>query len=453
MKRRFLSKLMVVALALSFVFTGCGKQADTSENETAGATTSATTSEVSKAPAEPVTIEVLHGEAEEARMKVFQSIMDEFTAKNPEITVKQMPVPEDGFWTKISTLMSAGNLPAIVDGSIDQMRLMNIEGVLDTASNAVAINTKGKDAFYKGALDLLKLEDKDEYIGVPISGWVAGIWYRKDLFAEKGLATPDTWENILAAAKAFNDPGKKKYGIAFATEESDFTEQTFAQIALSNNALLFDDSGKPTFNSPEMKEAVQFYKDLYQYSPKGSNGVTQVKDAFVGENAAMCMYSTYIMSALYDQKIADKIGFAIPTKKSAAGFGMTSTMTVINSVKPEERAAAAKYIAYQLETDVNITRLHMSPGGANPVIKDIAANEKYTSHELIKAFGETATKVPEAFNELKMFGFQNGKTNPKMGNVTAKFIIPKALNAILVQDANIDDEIAKAQKAIEEEVK
>jgi multiple sugar transport system substrate-binding protein len=103
-----------------------------------------------------------------------------------------------------------------------------------------------------------------------------------------------------------------------------------------------------------------------------------------------------------------------------------------------------------LEKQSNIAWLHMSPGGANPVLKEIAADEQYKSNELLKAFGETSSKVPEAFNELKMLGFQNGKSHPKMGNITAKLVIPKALNAVLVQNANIDKEIEKAQKAMEQ---
>jgi multiple sugar transport system substrate-binding protein len=450
MKKKFFLSLTAVLMAMMMLITGCGSQATTSDEKQATTTAAAeSAAEATQAKVVNATIEFLHSDSEEPRVKGIQGIIDAFMSANPGITLKQLPIPEDGYWTKITTLMSSGKLPAIIDGAIDQMRLMNEEGVVDTKANTEVIDLKGKDAFFKGALDIMKAPDKDEYLGVPVSGWVAGIWYRKDLFVEKGLPAPTTWENILNAAKTFNDPAKKKYGIAFATEESDFTEQTFTQFALSNNAVLFDSEGKPMFNSAEMKEAIQFYKDLYQYGPKGSNGVTQVKDAFVGGNAAMAVYSTYIMPSLYEQKMADKIGFAVPEKKVAAGFGMTSSLTITNSIKPEERAAAIMFISYMLGKDTNITRLHMSAGGANPVLKEVAADPKYTSHELLKAFGDTASKVPEAFNELKMFGFENGKTHPKMGNITGKLIIPKTLNAILVQNADIDKEIEKAQITLE----
>lgn len=443
MKKRILSRVIALVMLLSLSLTGCS-------TTPTPATTPAAPTEPAAEPAKTVTIEFIHSQPEEERVTAIQKNIDEFTAKNPNIIVKQVPVPEDSYMTKLTTLIASKQLPAIMESNIDWGRLLNSEGVVDAKAHTEVINTKGKDAFFKGALEILQAPDSSDYIGVPVSGWVAGIWYNKTLFAEKGLEAPTTWDNILKAAKALNDPAKKKYGIVFATEESDFTEQTFTQIALSNNAELFDADGKPKFNSPEMKEAIQFYKELYKYSPQGSNGVTQVKDAFVGGNAAMGIYSTYIMGALFEQGIADQIGFAVPENKSAAGFGMLTTLAISNMVGAEEREAAKKFIGFMLEKQSNIAWLHMSPGGANPVLKEIAADEQYKSNELLKAFGETSSKVPEAFNELKMLGFQNGKSHPKMGNITAKLVIPKALNAILVQNANVDKEIEKAQKAMEQ---
>jgi multiple sugar transport system substrate-binding protein len=441
MKKRILSSVIALVMLLSLSLTGC---------TTTPTTTPAAPTEPAVEPAKTVTIEFIHSQPEQERVTAIQKNIDEFTAKNPGIIVKQVPVPEDSYMTKLTTLIASKQLPAIMESNIDWGRLLNSEGVIDAKAHTEIVNAKGKDAFFKGALEILQAPDSSDYIGVPVSGWVAGIWYNKALFAEKGLEAPTTWDNILKAAKALNDPSKKKYGIVFATEESDFTEQTFTQIALSNNAELFDAAGMPKFNSPEMKEAIQFYKELYKYSPQGSNGVTQVKDAFVGGNAAMGIYSTYIMGALYEQGMADKIGFAIPENKSAAGFGMLTTLAISNMVSPEEREAAKKFISFMLEKQSNIAWLHMSPGGANPVLKEIAADEQYKSNELLKAFGETSSKVPEAFNELKMLGFQNGKSHPKMGNITAKLVIPKALNAVLIQNANIDKEIEKAQKAMEQ---
>ena len=43
--------------------------------------------------------------------------------------------------------------------------------------------------------------------------------YRKDLFEQKGLKPPATWDELLAAAKAFHDPAKEQYGIAVTAQQ------------------------------------------------------------------------------------------------------------------------------------------------------------------------------------------------------------------------------------------
>jgi multiple sugar transport system substrate-binding protein len=43
-------------------------------------------------------------------------------------------------------------------------------------------------------------------MGVPINGNVEVLFYREDLYKEKGLKVPDTWEDLLANAKALHEP-------------------------------------------------------------------------------------------------------------------------------------------------------------------------------------------------------------------------------------------------------
>jgi multiple sugar transport system substrate-binding protein len=64
--------------------------------------------------------------------------------------------------------------------------------------------------------------------------------------------------------------------------------------------------------------------------------------------------------------------------------------------------------------------------------------------------GDTAKTIPDAFENLKMFGFQNGETNPFMGEISNKMIIGTALNNILVQNADVESELDAAQKQMEE---
>lgn len=432
MKKRILALLLAGIMVAGL--TGCSGGKETESESESG----------------EVEITIMHDEAEEDRIEAKQKMIDDFEAENPGIKIVQQPVSEDAFETKVKTLITAGELPALVAGSNTLMQMLDEEGVSDTVANKEVFDEVGADAFYDSIPDFLNSQVNEGYISVPVTGWLSGIWYRKDIFEENNLAVPGSWENILAAAKALHDPGNKKYGILIATEEGAFTQQTFQQFALSNGAELFDADGAPQFDSPEMKEVLEFYKELYQYSLSGSNGTTQVRDAMVGENTAMCVFSTYILPALYKQGVAEQIGFAIPEKKEAVAAGGFTNYTIANNLSEKERDAAKKFLAYMLEEQVNIDMLHVSPGGANPVLKAVAEDPAYMENEVVQAFGKIAKEVPEGFNHMQQFGLQDGKLNPFMGEISNKFVIGKAINQICVQNADIDKTIADTQKELEE---
>lgn len=442
MKKKLVSRGLALVLA-GAVLTGCAQGAAPSETGSKTETQKSTNTE------ETVTIELMHDEAEEDRIKALQEIIDAFMEENPNITVKQLPVSEDGFETKVKTLISGGDMPALVASSASLMQMLDEEEMINTAANKEVVEEFGRDKFYDQILQMLNSTDGEGMIGVPITAWVSGIWYRKDLFEEKGLKAPETWEDILAAAQAFHNPADKMYGIMFGTEESAVSQQNFQMIAGSNGAELFDAGGKPQFNSPEMKEAMAFYKDLYQYTLPGSNGVTQIRDAMVGGNTAMCTFSSYIMGPLYRAGMADKIGYCVPKNKNGAVFGSPSTYTISNTITPQETEAAKKFISWLLTDDMNIKLLHIAPGGPNPVLKSVAENPDYTSADVLKAYGEEAKKVPAAFDSLKVFGTQNGVTNPSAGSIINAMIIGKTINQILVQDQDLNEAMDKAQADME----
>ncbi|MBW1796729.1 MAG: extracellular solute-binding protein [Deltaproteobacteria bacterium] len=77
-------------------------------------------------------------------------------------------------------------------------------GILDNRSATDVINDLGKETFSAGPLNFVRVSGG--YAAVPIDGWGQLLLYRKDLFREKGLPMPDTWDRILKAAEALHNP-------------------------------------------------------------------------------------------------------------------------------------------------------------------------------------------------------------------------------------------------------
>lgn len=207
---------------------------------------------------ENVAIEFMHSSVEQERQAVITRLIDRFEKANPGITVKQVPVEEDAYNTKVTTLARSGALPEVIEISHDYAKVMDKEQLLDREAIKAAVAQVGETRFFDGVLRIVRTEDGTAWTGVPISAWLGGVWYRKSRLAEVGVSEPQDWQSLLNAATLLNKPSDKKYGIALPTAESVMTEQAFSQFALSNGANAFDASGKITLNTPEMREALEY---------------------------------------------------------------------------------------------------------------------------------------------------------------------------------------------------
>ncbi len=267
-----------------------------------------------------VSIEFMHSSVEQERQAVISKLIARFEKENPGITVKQVPVEEDAYNTKVITLSRSGSLPEVIETSHDYAKVMDKEQLIDRKAVATVISNVGEGAFYDGVLRIVRTEDGSAWTGVPVSAWIGGIWYRKDVLAKAGLEEPKNWQQLLDVAQKLNDPANKKYGIALPTAESVLTEQSFSQFALSNQANVFNAEGKITLDTPEMMQALTYYRDLAANTMPSSNDIMEVKDAFMNGTAPMAIYSTYILPAVIKEGDPKNVGFVVPTEKNSAVY-------------------------------------------------------------------------------------------------------------------------------------
>lgn len=399
---------------------------------------------------EKTTIEFMHSSVEQDRLKVIDKLVADFEKENPDIKVKQMPVEEDAYNTKVVTLARSNKLPGVIEVSQDFAKVMDKDELIDQKAVGSVMKNVGEDNYYDGAKKLVRTEDGSGYIAAPISGWVQGIWYNKKTLSDAGFSEPTTWDSVLEIAKHFNDAGNKKYGIAMPTADSTMTEQAFSQFALSNNANVLDDKGKVTINTPEMKQALEYYKELSQYTMPGSNDVTEIKDAFMNGSTPMAIYSTYILPSVFEEGKSEDIGFAIPTNKQEAVYGTVSGLTISAGLDKEQKAASEKFVEYLSEAKNMEKWVLMSPGGAQPVNKKVVDSSSYQSNEVISAFGELPKEIASSFDKVQVFGLVVDKNFTKMGDITSSGAISKAVNGVTVGKEDPEKALKTAQESIEE---
>ncbi|UWA12004.1 extracellular solute-binding protein (plasmid) [Enterobacter hormaechei] len=397
-----------------------------------------------------VTIEFMHSSVEHERQAVIRGLIDRFQKENPTITVKQVPVEEDAFNTKMITLARSGALPEVIEVSHDYARVMDKESLIDHKAVKALIEKQGEASFYDGVLRIVRTEDGNAYTGVPISAWLQGIWYRKSVLAKAGISEPKNWAQLLDAARKLTKIGDKKYGIALPTAESVMTEQTFSQFALSNHANVFNADGKVTVNSPEMLASLNYYRDLSRYTMPGSNYVMEIKDAFMNETAPMAVYSTYILPAIAQEGSLADIGFVVPTEKTSAVYGVITSLTITTGQKEEETEAAEKFVSFMEQAQNTAEWVLMSPGAMLPVTKAVAAHTVYKDNPAIKAFGDLTTQLIAQYPHMQVFGSVGEKNFTGMGDVTGSAILSEMVNQVTVGKQETAPALERSQQRVAE---
>jgi len=265
--------------------------------------------------------------------------------------VKLVAVAEDQFNQLLTTNAAAGKLPDVVGGiPLGQARTMSSNQLLNTDAMAEVIDSLGADTFSEKALELTK--DGDTPISVPSESWTQLLLYRKDLFDEAGLDTPETYDAILAAAEKLN--AGDVAGFVGANIAGDaFTEQTFEHIGLGNNCQLVDDSGEVAFDSDECVEALDFYGQLEQYAPSGEQDVDTTRAQYFAGKAAMTIWSTFILDEL-----AGLRNDALPTcpecKKDPAFLAKNSgVVTAIQGPSGTEPAVFGEITSWEIAADAD----------------------------------------------------------------------------------------------------
>ncbi len=383
--------------------------------------------------------------------------------------VKVVPVSEEEYAAQLTKAAGAKAMPAAIHAGSELLSSFGEDGIIDRKATTEVAKKIGEAKFYKGALKLLQASD-GSYNAVPLYGWVQGVWYRADLFEKAGLKAPNTWDNILAAAKHFNNPKEGFYGMLIPSKMDQFAEQVFTQFAHSNGAKMFDAKGNLVFNSPEMLETLEFYKELSKYAPPGEQ-TWRARDYYIQNKMAMFPYSTFIMDDLalaenaknsltsenfkdlkgaeFDDKLVEKTKMAATiTKKEPASYGQVTGLSILVNSDPEKVKAAKEWVEFIEKEENLVTWGHVAIGGANPAQKAVAASEEYLDDPkgVFTRYGtEKISAIISGMEDVRKFSTVGGKVFPEANIIFAKMIIPKMINQVVLNGKDPKEAMTEAE--------
>jgi sorbitol/mannitol transport system substrate-binding protein len=270
------------------------------------------------------------------------------------------------------------------------------------------LDDRAKDSTYDRA-DLLDpmqkaLSYQDKLYAVPFYGESSFLMYRKDLFQAKNLTMPDspTWAQVADFAAKLNDKGSGTAGICLRGLPG--WGEVFAPLTTVVNTFggtWFDKDWNAKVDSPEFKEAVNFYVDLVKkYGEPGApnSGFSECLTAFGQGKAAMWYDATSAAGSLEDpkvSKVSGKVGYVTAPVNKTKSSGWLWAWALAMPKTSKKQDAAWEYMAWATGKDYQKLvgeKLGWSrvPPGARKSTYEIPEYK-----EAAKAFGEVTLKAIE----------------------------------------------------------
>jgi multiple sugar transport system substrate-binding protein len=247
-KRVLFSIVIILGLLLSACATG------TTEPAASEAPVTTEAPVATEVPAEQVTITVwdYYGEA-----TPIKPLIEPFQAAHPNIKINYEALDWDTTFEKLNVVLTGGTPPDVVTVDMTWIPGYASLGVftdLKALSGGTLNGVPWEEAYTPGALSAITFND--QIITALYDFDVYALYYRNDLFEQKGIKVPTTWDELMTAAKALQEGDNYRY---------QFLPETFhgsQWIYENGGSLLNEDNTQVVFNSPEAVEAITFYNSL-----------------------------------------------------------------------------------------------------------------------------------------------------------------------------------------------
>jgi arabinosaccharide transport system substrate-binding protein len=207
------------------------------------------------------------------------------------------------------------------------------------------------------------------------------LYYREDLFKKYGIPTDlETWDDLKAAGAKSG----KSFGIACNGTAGDAMGM-FRQLYQQRGMNLFDKDGKPTIDTPEAVETIQFIADSVK-----SGFFTVVADPYGAPNAAALKSEKLIATFMPDWYNFYVLQANVPTQKgkwrirtlpkfASGGVGAALGGTGMAVVKDKPNTQAAIDLVRYTYLTKEGQLLRFKKGGYLPTMKSLYEDKDFTT--------------------------------------------------------------------------
>jgi multiple sugar transport system substrate-binding protein len=294
-----------------------------------------------------------------AATQQFNNQVKQFEKANPGITIKSVTYQ----WTgpTFAAKLAAGTLPTVFTVPFTDARTLGANGQLADLTRAVKALPYYKK--YNPAVIAEGTDSKGHIVAVPTAAYAQALHYNRALFSQAGLdpnKPPTTWAEVMADAKLIAQKTGKA-GYAEMGKADNTAGWILTTLVYSLGGRMETGSGikaKATLNNPQTLQALNMLHQMrWVDNSMGSNfdyGWSDINQAFAAGTIGMYVngsdvFTNLVQASNIDPGIYGVTTIPLATNKTAGVLGGGTLAAVRPTAKPEELAAAVKWIDFYYE--------------------------------------------------------------------------------------------------------
>jgi raffinose/stachyose/melibiose transport system substrate-binding protein len=280
----------------------------------------------------------------------YQEIIADFNKLHPDVRIKFEAFEPTSYNTILSTALAGGKGPDLIQarayGGLEAFAKPGYFLALDKTT------VPELDNFAPDVLAAETMREDGKIYAVPFATQTVLILYNKELLQKNGVNPPESWDDMIAAARALKAKGVMPFANGTATAwQNEILMGAFAPSIYGSafNADLV--AGKATFEDKRFVDALAKLGELKEHLPQGFTGVDYptMQQLFISGRAAMIAAGSFEIANFRRQNPKLEIGVIPGPALSKGGPRLVSLFVdggyAINA-KTEHKADAIKFIRY-----------------------------------------------------------------------------------------------------------
>lgn len=365
------------------------------------------------------------------------SLMAErYKEANPDVEIELLQLPYGNLYEKVVIAMREGNAAYDVIMMDDTwLPEFMAEGWLADLEQLGG----GLDDDFVETTTAVATQDGTPY-AVPFVGNVELFAYNAELLTEHGFGKPESWSQVLEAAKTIDEAEGDVHGVVFRGVKGNPIVTGFLPILWAFGGQVVDEQGNAAIDSDAAQDALEFYLQLKEYAPEGvaTYNSTEVRDALQTGTAAMTIELWPSWAPSLDDPSVSKVPgmieiMAAPGEVEGPSPMLGAWMLAIpeNAPHPQEARDFIDFVTSPENQKLLALETGMPPTRASV----------YQDQEVVDAY----RWYPNQLEAL-----QNAQPRPRISQwAEVETILGDYLQLALVGEMSPDEALAEAQTEIE----